>query len=71
MTQRRRPRKKVRRCQGGRGHPRYSPLIRLNGFLFLHTPRGVPSLPCLLFFYREGFFYFLLTNARFVSIMFI
>lgn len=59
------------RCQGGRGHPRYFPLIRLNGFLFLRTPRGVPPLPCPLFFYGEGFFYFLLTNARFVSIMFI
>uniref|UniRef100_UPI003FF0325F hypothetical protein n=1 Tax=Gemmiger formicilis TaxID=745368 RepID=UPI003FF0325F len=59
------------RCQGGRGHPRYSPLIRLNGFLIMRTLRGVPPLPCPLFFYREGFFYFLLTNARFVSIMFI
>lgn len=53
------------------GSPAVFPLIRLNGFLFLRTPRGVPPLPCPLFFYREGFFYFLLTNARFVSIMFI
>lgn len=53
------------------GSPAVFPPHPLNGFLFLHTPRGVPPLPCPLFFYREGFFYFLLTNARFVSIMFI
>lgn len=48
-----------------------SPLLRLNGFLIMRTLWGVPPLPCPLFFYREGFFYFLLTNAWFVSIMFI